>query len=615
MSATKESVWRRLAVAWLLAARAAPGPLTLYIGITLVTGAVPVATAWLTKRLIDDLVGGAGTGTLLAFGAGLATAGVVTAVTPQLTQYLRAEMDRSVGLVTQDRLFSAMERFTGIGRFEDPHFLDRLRLAQQSGSATPNQTVDGALGIVRAALTISGFIGSLLLLSPLMTALVLAAGVPTLTAEIVLSRRRAHMLWEIGPAERREIFYSDLLSSVAAAKEVRLFGIGAFLRGRMLTERRTANTARRASDRAETAVQAGLALVAALTSGGGLLWAVSAARAGTLSIGDITMFAAAVAGVQTALATLASEIARSHQALLMFDHYLAVTSADTDLPTPLPPRDLPPLRRGIELRDVWFRYSDDHPWVLRGVSLTIPYSESVALVGRNGAGKSTLVKLLCRFYDPTRGTILWDGVDIRDVDPVVLRRRTGAVFQDYMHYDMTAAENIALGDIDALDDVPRLTRAARRAGVHDSLSGLPQGYDTLLSRMFFMESERDDPATGVVLSGGQWQRVALARAFLRDRRDLMILDEPSAGLDAEAEAEIHTSLRRHRAGLTSLLISHRLGAVRDASLIVVLREGRVAEQGGHDELMAVDGEYARLFTLQASAYEAGAPVEEGTRGA
>jgi ATP-binding cassette subfamily B protein len=283
---------------------------------------------------------------------------------------------------------------------------------------------------------------------------------------------------------------------------------------------------------------------------------------------------------------------------------VAVLRTEPDLPIDPRPRPVPPLRRGIELRDVWFRYDDEHPWVLRGVSLFIPQGIAVALVGLNGAGKSTLVKLLCRFYDPTRGAILWDGEDLRTVDLAELRGRIGAVFQDYMTYDLSATENVAVGDLSALDDQSRVHAAARRAGIHEVLEKLPQGYETPLTRSFFGGSDEKEDQAGVRLSGGQWQRVALARAFLRDRRDLMILDEPSAGLDAEAEHEVHSRLRAHRAGQTSLLISHRLGTIRDAEQIVVLADGVIVEQGIHADLVSAGGAYARLFALQAAGYRA-----------
>ncbi|MFD7666864.1 ABC transporter ATP-binding protein [Streptomyces sp. NPDC059788] len=593
---------RRAGTACSLAFKAAPGTLALYVALTLATSCLPVAAAWLTKRALDNVVGGADWGAVIGPGAGLAVVGMAAGVAPTVTRYLREQLDREVGALAQERLFSAVDTFVGLGRFENPTFLDRLRLAQQAGAPSVNRAVDGIVGTVRGSLTIVGFLGSLFLLSPVMTALVLASAVPVLIWEIKLSRQRAGMYWRIGPTERREFLYTDLLSSVEAAKEVRLFGIGSLLRNRMLAERRRANAAKRSMDRKEVWVQSGLGTVSALVSGAGLLWAVGAAHAGTLSVGDVTMFIASVAGVQGALVSTANEISGCHQALLLLDHYVAVTGAGPDLPRAVAPRPLPRLRKGIELRDVWFRYDENHPWVLRGVNLHIPHGRALALVGLNGAGKSTLVKLLCRFYDPTRGTVLWDGIDLRHVDVAELRERISAVFQDYMNYDMTAAENIALGDVREFTNGRRTRDAAHQAGIHEKVVTLPHGYDTLLSRMFFTESDREDPENGVVLSGGQWQRLALARAFMRGRRDLMILDEPSSGLDAMAEHEVHTTLQQHRRGQTSVLVSHRLGAVRDADTIAVLSGGRVVERGSHDELVAAGAEYARLFGLQASGY-------------
>ena len=264
----------------------------------------------------------------------------------------------------------------------------------------------------------------------------------------------------------------------------------------------------------------------------------------------------------------------------------------------------------MELRDVWFRYGDRQPWILRGVDLVIPAGRSVGLAGLNGAGKSTLVKLLCRFYDPTRGQILWDGVDLRELCPRELRRRLGATVQDYIEYDLTARENIALGDLTALTDRGRrVEQAAELAGVHDKLTGLPHGYDTLLSRIFFSEQDKEDAGTGLVLSGGQWQRLALARSLIRSDADLLILDEPSSGLDPEAEHTVHRRLRDHRAGRAGLLISHRLSALREADTIAVLEDGRIAETGPHRELVRRGGSYARLVALQACGY--GAAEETG----
>ncbi|MGK5552104.1 ABC transporter ATP-binding protein [Actinomadura kijaniata] len=581
--------------------RAAPVPAAGYLAATVAGGATPIAVAWLTKLALDRLAAPRPLAVLAALAAGLAVAGLVGSVTPQFGHYLRAEVARRSTARAKDELFTAVERFAGLARFEDPAFLDRLRLAQQS-AAQPQFLVEAVLGLLRGLITMVGFVGALALISPPFTVVVLAAAGPALLIELRLSRRRAAMLWRIGPAERREIFYGQLLASADAAKEIRLLGLGGFLRGRMLAELRVSDDARRRMDRRELVMQGLLSALGAALAGGGLVWALLGAGQGRLTVGDVALFVAAVAGVQGAVDGMVGNIATAHQQLLMFRHYTAVLGAGPDLPVPAAPRELPELRRGIELRDVWFRYSDDHPWVLRGVDLFIPHGRAVALVGRNGGGKSTLVKLLCRFYDPCRGEILWDGVRLDQVPVAELRARIGAVFQDFMAYDFSAADNIAVGDLAALDRPDLVERAARQAGVHGTLAALPRGYGTLLTRLFSGATDGDDPHTGVNLSGGQWQRVALARAFLRADRDLMILDEPSAGLDAEAEHEVHARLREIRAGRTSVLISHRLGAIRDADVIAVLDGGTVTERGTHAELLAADGTYARMFHLQAAGY-------------
>ncbi|MGK5740122.1 ABC transporter ATP-binding protein [Micromonospora sp. URMC 103] len=597
--------WRRpggvraaLTMAW----RAAPGPLVLLGLVTLVASVVPVCSAWLLKSLLDRIVTGAAG--LTTFGVGLCLLGLVLGVLPEATNYLRAELSRATGLAASDRLYSALNRLPGLARFEDPTFMDRLRIASQSSATTPPAVVQGAIALVGSAVTIGGFLGTLITISPWMALVVLAGAVPALLAEIALARRTATMLWRIGPTERREFFYADLMANLDAAKELRLFGLGGFLRNRMLTERRRADDERRRLDRRGLRVQAALGLLYAVINGGGIVWAVSTVRGGTIGVGDIAIFLAAVAGVQAGTASLVNQVASTHQHLLLFQHFRDVERTPPDLVVRPRPTPVPTLDTGIELRDVWFRYGPDSPWVLRGVDLSIPCGQSLGLVGRNGSGKSTLVKLLCRFYDPQRGSIRWDGVDLRDMDPAQLRERIGALFQDYMAYDLSAAENIGLGDLARLANRPAIRQAAQGAGVDETLAALPRGYDTLLSRSFF-DMDGDEPADGAPLSGGQWQRVALARAVLRGERDLLIMDEPSASLDPEAEYDIHRRLKRHRAGRTSLLISHRLGALWDADLLAVLDEGRIVEQGTHDDLIDRGGCYARLFNIQSSGYHRG----------
>lgn len=591
---------RGLGPAAALAFREAPGQLGLLSGIALVGAALPVAVTWLTKLVIDSVTAGTAIDVLLPKAIGLAVLGAMTATLPQFTQYFSAEAQRRISRAAKDRLYRAVNRFPGLGRFEDPQFLNQLHLAEAADSA-PAQLTVATIQLVRNVITALGLFGSLFVISPLIAGIVLAAALPTLLAELALAKRRVNTTLRLSPDERRELFYQMLLSDARASKEIRLFGIGDFLRGRMMRTMSGIHAARRALDRRELFVQSGLELFAAVVAGSGLVWAILAAGRGELTAGDIALFIAAVAGVQIAMAGTMSLLAQMNEQLMTFNHYTVVLGAPPEMPVAEHPVAMPGLRRGIVLEDVWFRYGDDLPWVLRGVTVTIPYGMAVGLVGKNGAGKSTVVKLLCRMYDPTKGRITWDGIDLRDLDPARLRDRVGAVFQDFMSYDLTAAENIALGDLTALEDPDRITAAAVQADIHDVVETLPNGYRTMLSRMFAEDDGSD--GTGVVLSGGQWQRLALARAFLRADTDLLILDEPSAGLDPEAEAELHGRITTLRAGGTSVLISHRLGTLRDADLIVVLDDGAVTETGTHTTLLAAGGIYARLFTTQAKGYQ------------
>ncbi|NUW44462.1 ABC transporter ATP-binding protein [Nonomuraea rhodomycinica] len=610
-----------------LCGRAAMPQVWGYLLLEILIGAQGVAAAWLTKAVIDALIGRARLADVVWPVAILSVLGLVRGVAPLIRRYVVAEIDRRAALTAQDELFAAVERFVGLDRLEDPVFLDRLRLAQQSVTA-PGGFLEAAFGVIRGVVSLVGFVGSLALISPAVTGIVVIAAVPGFVAEFRVSRRRHQMFMDIGPAQRREMFYANLLTSAQAAKEIRLFRLGPFLRGRMTGERRATDAARRRLDRRELTTQTTLVVLSIVASSAGLLWMVAAAGRGQLTIGDVSVFIAAVAATQSGLTDMIVSTTAAYQDALMFEHYEAVLRA-APAPAPVPPTarpaTLPPtpstppasvpaavpaLRDGIRLREVWFRYSDDHDWVLRGVDMFIPAGATIALIGANGAGKSTLVKLLCRLYEPTRGAILWDGTDIRHLPPEELRDRMGAVFQDFMAYDFSAADNIAVGELSALDDEVRLREAAELAGVHDTISALPRGYRTLLTRMFVAGPGPAGSDVGVLLSGGQWQRVALARAYVRKDRDVMILDEPSSGLDADTEHDLHTRLKDVRSGRTSILISHRLGAVRDADMIFVLRDGVVAEQGTHARLLALDGDYARMFGLQAAGYQSEHPTGE-----
>jgi ATP-binding cassette, subfamily B, bacterial len=586
--------------AWGLYLGAAPAAAAVSLVVMVVAGLAPVGAAWSIRALIEGL----STGDDAAVWTGIVGFGVLAVVAPALShvsQYVQREAERRVTVRTQEELFVAVSAHPGLAELEDSRYHDRLRLAREASQFAPIQLSTIFLTVGQELITIVAFAATLLSWSPLVGLLVLLAAAPTLIAQVRLARLRGAMLERTAPMFRRQAFYASLLLDMRAAKEIRLFGLGGFFRSRMLRELRAAQTQERHQDRLAVRVDSGLAVLTGVVSLVALAIFVRQVAGGQGTVGDLVVVVAALGALQMSVSGLVQQIAITGETLIMFGHYVDITApARARRSSPLPAA--PPLTQSVEFDGVWFRYAAEHEWVLRDLTLRVPHGTSLALVGDNGAGKSTMVKLLCGFYRPTRGAIRWDGVDIAEYDPASLRARIGATFQDFMTYEFSAYDNISVGDLAAAGDRSRVVAAAATAGVGETLQALPSGFDTMLTRAFD-DGDRRSPGGGVVLSGGQWQRVALARAALRVRADLLILDEPSAGLDVESEHAVHRRLATFRQGHTSLLISHRLNTVRDADTIAVLRDGTVVEQGSHAALMAAGGRYAELFRLQASGYQ------------
>ncbi|GIF46277.1 ATP-binding cassette subfamily B protein [Asanoa ferruginea] len=590
----------RLAVKALgLGWRAARAETLILLVLTCAAAALPGAAAWLGKLLLDELALGSAA-TMSRVTTLVVLAGVIAAMTAAIghvSGLVELRQRHATSIRVTDQLYRRVNAISGLRHFEDPSFLDQLRLAEQGAQGAPDEVAGFARETVRSVVTLASFAGVLIVIWPPMALLLIVVAVPATLVHLHIARLEVRAAEQATGRHRRRAFFATMLTDPRAAKEIRLFGLGRVFHDRMIRlQRSAAGLELRVAGRTAVA-QTLLTTVGAAVVGLGGLVVARGVLSGRLTIGDVGLFGAAVAGVQGALFGMVFKTGQLTSALSLFRSFVTVLETPADLPSGR--RTVPPLRIGIEFRDVWFRYGTG-AWILSGVSLVVPHGTSVGLVGANGAGKSTMTKLLCRFYDPDRGQILWDGIDIREFDIEQLRSRIQATFQDYMNFDLTARENIGIGDIGRVDDRARIRQVAEMAQIHEMISGLPRQYDAMLSRAFLDEETQE---RGVLLSGGQWQRVALARSLMREDADLLILDEPNSGLDVVAEHSIHHTLHQHRRGRTSLLVSHRLAALRDADLIAVLVGGRIAERGSHDVLMAADGEYAGLFRLQASGYQ------------
>lgn len=506
--------------------------------------------------------------------------------------------DRLTGYVTGE-IIRAANKWPGIGRFEDSRFVDDLKRARvravKGGLEVLTYTAQGVLavfGIIMAALLLIG-------LNPLVPLSIVLATLPSMTRYWEYGMRTyGHLYTQTGEARRLE-YSRDVLFRPESAKDVRLYGLGRFFANRY--EDAYANTVR-ALERLRFRVLGSMLLTGALSAcvvGGAYVYMVVLVTRGEHTVGDLVLYGGAVMLLVQYLLNFSGDLGNISESLGFLPSLFRVLDAPPDLPTPKQPiRVRGPFQRGITFEDVSFTYPGTEQPVLDRISFSVSPGECLALVGHNGAGKTTIVKLLLRMYDPTHGHITMEGIDIREYDLVGLRSQMGVIFQDFVRYELTAAENIAMGQIDRLDDEELLMRAAAKGGASELVERLPEGLGTHLGREF----------GGRELSGGEWQKLALSRAFIRDSQ-LLVLDEPTASLDVQTEYEVYTRFRDLARENMTLLISHRLSTVLIADRILYLEGGRIREEGSHEYLMDKGGEYARLYKLQASQYLRGEDEE------
>jgi ATP-binding cassette subfamily B protein len=578
--------------------KADPRGAVVTIALTLIAAVLPPALAWVGKLIVDAVVAASrGEGDpKRVFGLGGLELGLMvisTLVTRLLgleRELLRARLGNVINLRILDKALELELR-----HFEDSDTYDKMQNARREASARPLSLALQFLSIGQNAVTLASFAALLVSLSPWSVLVIVAASVPAFIAEARLSDESFRLYSWRAPESRRMNYLEWILTRDSHVKEVKLFGLGPLIVGRYraLFDKFFGEDRRLARKRAAWGFGLGLVSLVAFY-GAYALVAGRAARA-QITLGDMTLYLAVFRQGQGAFQAILGAIGSMYEDALFMSNLFTFLTLPTvgERPRAHPPRTVPRGRaQAIEFRNVSFRYPGKEQWALRNLDLLIQPGEKVALVGDNGAGKSTFVKLLMRLYDPTEGQVLYGGVDIRDMDVEDLRSRIGAVFQDFVRYQFPVSENIGLGDVQYLEDRPRIELAAERGGAASVVAQLPKGYDTVLGGWF---------ESGQELSAGQWQKVAVSRAYMRDA-EVLVLDEPTASIDAEAEHELFQRFQRLAADRTAIVISHRFSTVRMADRIAVLREGRIEELGSHRELVELGGRYAHLFQLQARGY-------------
>ncbi len=562
---------------------------------------LPVSVAWVGKIIIDAVVAAHGS-----------TGAVHDAAVARVWHWVLVELALVIGIGLVERFVALVRQLVGsrlaidlavlimeksltldLQHYEDAQFYDKLTRARREASMRPLSLVQQNFQIVRSALTLAGYAALLISFSPWVVLGLLLAAVPAFVAEAKFSGVAYRLRNWRSPDARKLSYLEYLIGNDEHVKEMKLFGLGPM----MLSRYKVLSETFFAEDRKLAVKRFGWTAALSLISTGayyGCYVAVAlGAAAGRVTIGEMTLYVVAFRAGQGAFQNILSAIGGMYEDNL----YMANLFEFLGITTGRAPQlgDATPVRaeKGIRFENVGFRYPGKEEWALRNISVFIPAGQTLALVGQNGAGKTTFIKLLTRLYEPTEGRVLLDGRDLASWDETALRRRVGVIFQDFNQYQFALRENVGFGSIEHLADEPRIVRAVDRGGAKEFVATLKSGLETQLGRWF---------NDGAELSGGQWQRVALSRAFMREEADILVLDEPTAALDAEAEHAIFERFRTLTRGRTAILISHRFPTVRMADRILVVEGGKLMEEGSHAELLERGGIYARLFSLQAEGY-------------
>lgn len=566
--------------------------------LTVVAGLLPAAIAYVGKLIVDAVVQAAQSGDAADRWAALTYLGleaILVAILAGANQglslcqsLLRVLLGQKVNLLILEKAQTLPLTY-----FEDSEFYDKMNQARRQASARPLSMVNRTFGLVQDSLRLLTFGGLLLQFSGWAVLLLLGATIPAFVAETQFAGEAFRLFKWRSPETRQQTYLEVLLAREDYAKEVKLFQLGPMLLQRYqdifhrLYQEDRDLTIRRSS------WGYGMGLLSTLAFYGAYCWIVLDAIAGRISLGDLTMYLTVFRQGQATFTSALTAIGGMYEDGLYLSNLYEFLEQPVPAHTGYANRGLRP-GEGLRFEEVSFTYPGSNRLALEDVSFYLKPGEKLALVGENGSGKTTLIKLLTRLYSPSSGQILLDGRNLEEWDLDVLQKRIGVIFQDFVRYQFKVGENIGVGDVEEFEDVDRWRIAAHKGTATNFIESLPEGYDTQLGRWF---------KGGQELSGGQWQKIALSRAFMRSGADILVLDEPTSAMDAEAETKLFDQFRTATENQMAILISHRFSTVRRADKIIVLSGGRLIEQGTHEELLEQGGRYARLFEMQAAGYQ------------